>query len=42
MLREAANRFISAAIAAGAGLDEAREAVEAAYQRLVREERKRA
>jgi DNA-binding transcriptional regulator YhcF (GntR family) len=42
MLREAANRYISAAIAAGADLDEAREAVEAAYQRLVREERKRA
>ena len=42
MLREAANRYISAAVAAGAGLDEAREAVEAAYQRLMREERKRA
>jgi DNA-binding transcriptional regulator YhcF (GntR family) len=42
MLREAANRFISAAVAAGADLDEAREAIEAAYHRLVREERKRA
>src|SRR3954463_14183789 len=36
MLREAANRFISAAVAAGADLDEAKEALEAAYQRLVR------
>lgn len=42
MLREAANRFVSAAVAAGADLDEAREAIEAAYHRLVREERKRA
>jgi GntR family transcriptional regulator len=42
MLREAANRFISAAVAAGADLNEAREAIEAAYHRLVREERKRA
>ncbi len=42
MLREAANRFVNAAVAAGADLDEAREAIEAAYHRLVREERKRA
>jgi GntR family transcriptional regulator len=42
MLRDAANRYVSAAVAAGAGLEEAREAVEAAYHRLVREERKRA
>ena len=42
MLRDAANRFVSAAVAAGAELEEAREAVEAAYHRLVREERKRA
>lgn len=42
MLREAANRYVSAAVAAGAGLEEAREAVEHAYHRLVREERKRA
>lgn len=42
MLREAANRYVSAAVAAGAELEEAKEAVEAAYQRLMREERKRA
>ncbi len=42
MLREAANRYVSAVVAAGADLEEAREAVEAAYHRLVREERKRA
>jgi GntR family transcriptional regulator len=42
MLREAAIRYVSAAVAAGAELEEAKEAVEAAYHRLVREERKRA
>ncbi len=42
MLREAASRYVSATVAAGAGLEEARQAVEAAYHRLVREERKRA
>ncbi len=42
MLREAASRYVNAAVAAGAGLEEAREAAEAAYHRLVREERKRA
>jgi len=42
MLREAAMRYVSAAVAAGAELEEAKEAVEAAYNRLVREERKRA
>ncbi len=42
MLRDAANRYVNAAVAVGAGLEEARDAVEAAYHRLVREERKRA
>jgi GntR family transcriptional regulator len=42
MLRDAALRFVSAAVAAGADLPEALEAVEAAYEKLVREERKRA
>ena len=42
MLRDAAIRFVSAAVASGADLSEAIEAVEAAYQKLIREERKRA
>ena len=42
MLRDAALRFVSAAVAAGADLSEATEAVEAAYEKLVRDERKRA
>jgi len=42
MLRDAAQRFVSAAVAAGAELPEAVEAVEAAYEKLVRDERKRA
>jgi GntR family transcriptional regulator len=42
MLRDAAHRYVSAAVAAGAELREAVEAVEAAYEKLVREERKRA
>ena len=42
MLRDAALRFVSAVVAAGANRDEAIEAVEAAYDKLVREERKRA
>ena len=42
MLRDAAQRFVSAAVAAGADLQEAAEAVEAAYEKLVRGERKRA
>src|SRR6266851_2800124 len=42
MLRDAAQRFVSAAVAAGAELQEAVEAVEAAYEKLVRNERKRA
>jgi len=42
MLRDAALRFVSAVVAAGAELSEATEAVEAAYEKLVREERKRA
>ena len=42
MLRDAALRFVSAAVAAGADLSEAIEAVEAAHEKLVREERKRA
>src|ERR1700736_1205787 len=41
MLREAANRYISAAVAAGADLDEAREAVEEAYQALGAEKREK-
>ncbi len=42
MLRDAAQRFARAAVAAGAELQEAVEAVEAAYEKLVRDERKRA
>jgi GntR family transcriptional regulator len=42
MLRDAATRFVSAAVAAGAELTEAVDAVEAAYEKLVRVERKRA
>jgi len=42
MLRDAALRYVSAVVAAGAELKEAIEAVEAAYEKLVREERKRA
>jgi GntR family transcriptional regulator len=42
MLRDAATRFVSAAVAAGADLQEAVGAVESAYEKLVREERKRA
>lgn len=42
MLRDAAQRFVSAAVAASADLQEAVEAVEAAYDKLVRGERKRA
>ena len=42
MLRDAATRFVSAAVAAGADLTEAIEAVEAAHEKLVRHERKRA
>jgi len=42
MLRDAAQRFVSAAVAAGAELQEAVEAVESAYEKLVRDERKRA
>lgn len=41
-LRDAAQRYISAVVAAGASLEEATEAVHLAYQRLLREERKRA
>ncbi len=41
MLSVAANRYISAAVALGADLDEAREAVGAAYNCLISEERKR-
>jgi len=42
MLRDAALRYVSAVVATGADLKEAVEAVEAAYEKLVREERKRA
>ena len=42
MLRDAALRFVSAAVASGAELKEAVDAVEAAYEKLVRDERKRA
>ena len=42
MLRDAATRFVSAAVAAGADLHEAAAAVQTAFERLVREERKRA
>lgn len=42
MLRDAAIRFVSAAVAAGADLHEAVAAVENAYEKLVREEKKRA
>ena len=42
MLRDAAQRYVSAVVAAGATLEDAAEAVQSAYQRLLREERKRA
>src|SRR5690349_25136253 len=42
ILRDAAVRFVSAAVAAGAELREAVDAVETAYEKLIREERKRA
>jgi GntR family transcriptional regulator len=42
MLRDAAMRFVNAAVAAGAGLDEATEAVQTAHAKLVREEKRRA
>ena len=42
MLRDAAMRFVSAAVAAGADLQEAVEAVEHAHEKLMRVERKRA
>lgn len=42
MLRDAAQRFVNAAVAAGADLDEAIEALHGAWQRLLRQERKRA
>jgi len=42
MLRDAAMRFVSAAVAAGADLHEAIGAVQTAYDKLVREEKKRA
>ena len=42
MLRDAAMRFVSAAVAAGADLQEAIDAAESAYAKLVREEKKRA
>src|SRR5438105_12430269 len=42
MSRHAARRFVSAAIAAGAELDEAITAVEAAHGKMIRGERKRA
>ncbi|HLJ72950.1 MAG TPA: hypothetical protein VKU62_00090, partial [Thermoanaerobaculia bacterium] len=42
MLRDAAMRFVSAAVAAGVDLHEAVGAVESAYEKLVREEKKRA
>lgn len=42
MLRDAAMRFVGAAVAAGADLNEALAVVESAYAKLVREERKRA
>ena len=42
MLRDAALRFVSAAVAAGADLREAIDAVEAAHEKLVRQERKKA
>lgn len=42
MLRDAALRYVGAAVAAGAELKEAIEAVEAAHEKLVRQEKKRA
>ncbi len=42
MLRDAASRYVSRFVAAGAELREAIAAVEAAYEKLVRDERKRA
>ncbi len=42
MLRDAAQRYVSTAVAAGATLDDANDAVQTAYQRMLREERKRA
>jgi GntR family transcriptional regulator len=41
-LRHAALRYVSAAVAAGAELKEAIEAVEAAHEKMIRQERKRA
>jgi len=42
MLRDAAQRYVSAAVAAGAELQQALDAVDTAYQKLIRAERKRA
>jgi GntR family transcriptional regulator len=42
MLRDAATRYASAAITAGAELEEAEEALTSAYERVVREHRRRA
>jgi GntR family transcriptional regulator len=42
MLRDAAARYASAAIAAGVELDEATEALESAFERVVREHRRKA
>jgi len=42
LLRDAATRYAGAAISAGAALDEAVDALAAAYQRLGREHRRRA
>ena len=42
MLRDAATRYASAAIAAGVEVDEAKEALEQAFDRVVRDHRRRA
>ena len=42
LLRDAATRFASAAIAAGVEFDEAKEALEQAFHRVVRDHRRRA
>ena len=42
MLREAATRYASAAIAAGVEVDEAKDALEQAFNRVVRDHRRRA
>src|SRR5207244_8821460 len=42
VMRDAANRYASAAIAAGAALDEAVEELQSSYQKLVSEHRRRA